>query len=101
LDLQVDRGQPRPRTPFLKELSKEFRPQLEDEFLKFCEQKRSEHQMESPEDFANLTQTELLVLLGDSYNAKSFEFEEEKVKGYLKNSTLNQLIIFFIRVRVK
>ena len=38
--------------------------------------------MPHPEDFASLNQTELLTLLGDSYNPKDFDFEEEKVKDY-------------------
>ena len=77
----VNRGQPRPRTPFFKELVKEFRPMFEDEFVRFCEAKQREHELESPEDFANLTQTELLILLGDSYNAKNFDFDDEKGEG--------------------
>ncbi len=94
-DLQVDqRGQPRPRTPFLREFIKELKPQLEDEFQKFCELKCMEHQLESPEDFANLTQTELLVLLGDSFNTKSFDFDEEKVKKkQILFVNFNQIII--------
>ena len=35
--------------------------------------------MPHTEDFASLNQTELLTLLGDSYNPKDFDFDEEKV----------------------
>lgn len=52
---------------------------FEEEFVRFCEAKQKEHELESPEDFANLTQTELLILLGDTYNAKNFDFDDEKV----------------------
>ena len=38
--------------------------------------------MPHPEDFASLNQTELLTLLGDSYNPKDFDFDEEKVIGF-------------------
>jgi len=41
----------------------------------------AEHVM-TMEEFASLTQTELLVLLGDSYNPKDFDFEEDKVANF-------------------
>ena len=63
------RGQSRPRTPFLKELIRDFRPTLEDEFVKFCEQKRKEHELESPEDFASLTQTVWTINIFKIYNS--------------------------------
>lgn len=58
-DLKVkdNKGISRPRTPFCKELMREFKPSFEDEFVAFCEEKRKEHELESPEDFASLTQT--------------------------------------------
>ena len=73
----------RPRSPFISTLVKEYRPILEEHFQKFCESQSNEHGMSSPEDFALLNQTELLVLLGDSYNPKDFDFEEEKVYDFI------------------
>jgi len=57
MKIKDSRGHIRPRTPFCKELVKDFRPSLEDEFVSFCNAKRREHELESPEDFAALTQT--------------------------------------------
>jgi len=62
-------------------LQKEYRSHLEDYFEKFCELHAAEHVM-TMEEFASLTQTELLVLLGDSYNPKDFDFEEDKVANF-------------------
>lgn len=70
----------RPKTGFMSALMKEFRGSLEDQFQKFCFQTYQEHDLSAPEDFALLTQTELLVLMGDSYNPKNFDFDDEKVQ---------------------
>lgn len=81
-DLHADqRGTGRPRTPFMMAATREFRPILEEEYQKFCELQAKELGMQSPEDFAALSQAELLVLLGDSYNPKDFDFDEEKTEG--------------------
>ena len=80
LDLKFDaRGNNRPRTPFCTQLVKEYQVKLEDFFQKFCEQQSIEYNLSSPESFALLNQTELLVLLGDNYNPKDFDFDEENV----------------------
>ena len=52
---------------------------LEETFQKFCELQAQDHNLSTPEEFAVLNQTELLVLLGDSYNPKDFDFDDEKV----------------------
>ncbi len=83
------RNAPRPRSPFLRELIKEFRPDLEDKYQKFCEQKATEHSLSSPEEFALLNQTELMVVLGDTFNPKSFDFEEQE-KGDGKSSATKE-----------
>ena len=75
------RGNSRPRTPFMLAANREFRPLLEEEYQKFCEIQAKELGLSSPEDFAALSQAELLVLLGDTYNAKDFDFDEEKGEG--------------------
>jgi hypothetical protein len=75
----TQRGISRPRTPFMSAFCNEYRSIFENEFQKFCEQQYLENGLESIEEFANLTQTELLVLLGDTYNPKDFDFDEEKV----------------------
>lgn len=79
------RSIPRPRSPFLRELSKELRPDLEDKYQKFCEQKSTEHSLATPEEFALMNQTELMVVLGDSFNPKNFDFDEQE-KGEGKGS---------------
>jgi hypothetical protein len=56
---------------------------LEDFFQKFCEHLATENNLSSPESFALLNPTELLVLLGDNYNPKDFDFDEEKGEGKL------------------
>ncbi len=82
VDLHSDnRGNARPRTPFMLAANREFRPLLEEEYQKFCEIQAKELGMSSPEDFATLSQAELLVLLGDTYNAKDFDFDDEKGEG--------------------
>lgn len=60
-------------------LMKEYRGQLEENFQKFCSQQYTEFDQNSPEDFANLSETQLLMLLGDSYNPKNFDFDDDKV----------------------
>lgn len=75
------RGNGRPRTPFFNSANKDIRPSLEDEFEKFCDMNAKELGLSSADDFAALTQSELLVLLGDSYNPKDFDFEDEKGEG--------------------
>lgn len=81
-EIQTDnRGNSRPRTPFMLAANREFRPLLEEEYHKFCEIQAKELGMSSSEDFAALSQAELLVLLGDTYNAKDFDFDEEKGEG--------------------
>ncbi len=78
-DLHADHRDARPRTPFVSALVKDLRSQLEEQYQRFCEQQAMEHELSTPEQFALMSQTELLVLLGDNYNTKDFEFEEEKV----------------------
>ena len=81
-DMQrADKNDSRPRSPFIGSLAKELRAALEDHFQKFCEQQAAEHMLAGAEQFASLSQTELLVLLGDSYNTKEFDFDDEKVDG--------------------
>jgi hypothetical protein len=88
-DMQVDpRGGNRPRTPFFSSLAKEYRSELENYFQKFCEQQAAEQNLGSAEAFATMSQTELLVLLGDTFNPKDFDFDEDKVR-------LNLLLIIF------
>jgi hypothetical protein len=60
---------------------KEFRPELEEQFQIFCEVKAKEYEIKSAEDFAQLTQSELLVILGDTFNAKDFYMDDEKGEG--------------------
>lgn len=60
-------------------LMKEYRGMLEEHFQKFCNQTYQDYELAAPEDFALLNQTELLVLLGDNYNHKNFDFDDEKV----------------------
>ena len=79
------RNVPRPRSPFLKELSKELRPELEDKYQKFCEQKSLENSLNSPEEFSMMTQTELMVVLGENFNPKNFDFDDQD-KGEGKGS---------------
>ncbi len=82
-DMQVDpRGSNRPRTPFFNSLVKEYRGELEDYFQKFCEQQAAEQNLDSAEAFATMSQAELLVSLGDGYNPKDYEFDEEKVHNF-------------------
>ena len=76
-DLKSDHRDARPRTPFVNGLIKELRNQLEEQYQAFCEQQAQDHSLQTPEQFALLSQTELLVLLGDNYNTKDFDFEEE------------------------
>lgn len=69
----------RPRSGFMTTLMKEFRTGLEEHYQKFCTQLYQEHDLGSPEEFAILSDTQLLMLLGDSYNPKNFDFDDEKV----------------------
>ncbi len=62
IKIKDSRGHNRPRTPFCKDFVKDFRPNFEDEFVNFCYAKRKEHELESAEDFASLTQTVSLKL---------------------------------------
>ena len=78
-DYSLDPRASRPRTPFLQAFTKDYRTIFENQFQRFSEIQASEHNMQHPEDFASLNQTELLTLLGDSYNPKDFDFDEEKV----------------------
>ncbi|CAF0814981.1 unnamed protein product [Brachionus calyciflorus] len=75
------RGLNRPKTPFMNGLIREFRNVLEESFQKFCEQYSVDYNVGSAEEFAMLTQSELLTLMGDSYNPKDFDFDEEKGEG--------------------
>lgn len=79
-DLEVDArgGNNRPRTPFMSTFVKEFRNEMESYYQKFCEQQATENSM-TAESFAMLNPTELLVLLGDGYNPKDYDFDEDKV----------------------
>ena len=79
-DMQFDpRGGNRPRTPFMSAVIADYRGELENMFHKFCEQHAAENFLDSAETFAMLNTTELLVLLGDGYNPKDFDFDEDKV----------------------
>ena len=69
----------RPRSGFMTTLMKEYRHNLEEHYQKFCNQQFQDHDLTSPEEFAILSETQLLMLLGDSYNPKNFDFEDEKV----------------------
>ena len=81
-DLHSDtKGNTRPRSPFMQAAIKDFRAELENEFHKFCETQAKELGLQSADDFGNLSQSELLVLLGDTYNPKDFDFDEEKGEG--------------------
>ena len=79
-DYVLDPRVSRPHTPFLQAFVKDYRAFFENQFQRLSEIQASEHNMPHPEDFASLNQTELLTLLGDSYNPKDFDFDEEKVK---------------------
>jgi hypothetical protein len=88
-DMQISsskdvRSQPRPRSPFLKELIKEFRPDLEDKYQKFCELKAAEYGTGTPEEFALMSQSEIQNLMGDSFNPKNFDFDEQEKVRYAK-----------------
>ena len=78
-DYHADSRAPRPRSGFINAYTKEVRNLLEEAFQKFCELQAQDHNLATPEEFAILNQTELLVLLGDSYNPKDFDFDDEKV----------------------
>ena len=80
-DYHLDPRLSRPHTPFLQAFVKEYRAFYEAQFQKFCEMQAAEHNMTNPEEFASLNQTELLTMLGDNYNPKDFDFEEEKVNN--------------------
>jgi hypothetical protein len=75
------RGKSRVSSPFVVALTKEFRPELEEQFQTFCEIKAKEYDIKSAEEFAQLTQSELLVILGDTFNAKDFYLDDEKGEG--------------------
>lgn len=91
-DLQTEqRGGSRPRTPFMSSFIKEYRSLFEEHFQKFCEQQAQDHNMQNPEDFALLNQTELLVILGDTVNLNDLDFDEEKGEGKLIPSREDRL----------
>ena len=78
-DYYLDPRVSRPRTPFLQAFVKDYRAFFENQFQRFSEIQATEHNLQTPEEFASLNQIELLTLLGDSYNPKDFDFDEEKV----------------------
>lgn len=82
-DMQQPNGAPdrnaRPKSGFMSTVMKEYKNQLEVEYHKFCQQLAFENNLNSAEEFAMLNQTQLLVLLGDNYNPKNFDFDEDKV----------------------
>ena len=82
-DYHLDSRLSRPRSPFMLAFVKEYRTIFETQFHKFSEQQASEHNMATPEEFASLNQTELLTLLGDNYNPKDFDFDEDKVNIFV------------------
>ncbi len=78
-DLHSDHKDVRPHTPFISLLVRDLRNQLEEQYQRFCEIKANEHDIPTPEQFALMSQTELLVLLGDNFNSNNFDFDEDKV----------------------
>jgi hypothetical protein len=84
LDQRVKSG--RPDTQFLTGLVSEYQPMFEDYFYQFCQQQAAEHDIKTAEEYACLTQTELLILLGDNYDPNDFDFDDEKGDGTSKPS---------------
>jgi hypothetical protein len=98
-DLQsTQRGLSRPRTPFMSAFCNEYRSIFEDEFQKFCEEQYLQSNLESIEEFANMTQTELLVLLGNTYNPKDFDFDEDKVLLMIFVNAFFFIVVFVVVV---
>lgn len=71
------KGFMRPKTPFMLAMIREFRGGLEEMFQKFCEKYATEFNLSNSEEFALLSQSELLTILGDSYNPKDFDFDDK------------------------
>ncbi len=77
-------------------LIRDLRNQLEEQYQRFCEIKANEFDIPTPEQFALMSQTELLVLLGDNFNSNNFDFDEDKVKLTLLYLTVNIFIVYII-----